>query len=206
MFQNRQDAGRQLGAALAQRRLKRPVVLGLPRGGVVVAAEVARALGGDLDVVLVKKLRAPGNPELAVGAVAEDGRYVLNQIPVAEEYLAAERAARLAEMEQQRQRYRAVKPRLPVTGRNVVLVDDGLATGATMSAAVQTTALLRPARLLVAAPVGPLETVEQFQELDAVADVVCLMTPVEFEGVGQFYLDFRQVSDDEVVALLRGQP
>ncbi len=203
MFQNRQDAGRQLGAALAKRRLTRPVVLGLPRGGVVVAAEVARALGGDLDVVLVKKLRAPGNPELAVGAVAEDGRYVLNQIPVAEEYLAAERAARLAEMEQQRQRYRAVKPRLPVTGRHVVLVDDGLATGATMSAAVQTTALLRPTRLLVAAPVGPLETVEQFLELDAVTDVVCLMTPVEFEGVGQFYLDFRQVSDAEVVALLR---
>jgi predicted phosphoribosyltransferase len=206
MFRNRQDAGRQLGETLAARRLARPVILGLPRGGVVVAAEVARALGGELDVVLVKKLRAPGNPELAVGAVAEDGRYVVNNVPVREDYLAAERQARLAEMEQQRQLYRAVKPRLPVTGRDVVLVDDGLATGATMSAAVQTTALLRPAQLLVAAPVGPLDTVEQFLELDAVTDVVCLMTPVEFEGVGQFYLDFRQVSDAEVVALLRGQP
>ncbi len=206
MFLNRHDAGKQLGAALAQRPLARPIILGLPRGGVVVAAAVARAVEGELDVVLVKKLRAPGNPELAVGALAEDGRYVLNNVPMHADHLATERAARLAELEEQRQLYRAVKPRLNVTGRDVVVVDDGLATGATMAAAVQTTALLRPAQLWVAAPVGPLETVEQFLELDAVTDVVCLLTPVEFEGVGQFYSDFGQVSDAEVVAILKERP
>jgi len=197
MFQDRQDAGRQLARALAAYRTEHPLVLGLPRGGVVVAAEVARALDGDLDVLLVKKLRAPGNPELALGAVSEDGRVHLNPLDFSETYLQQEIAARRAEMAAQQQRYRAVRPRVSPLGRTVILVDDGLATGATMMAGVQTTQLAQPARLIVAVPVSPSETAREFDEL------VCLETPNDFQGVGQFYADFTQVEDEEVIQILR---
>ena len=208
MFANRQEAGWQLGEALQRLRATRPLVLGLPRGGVVVAAEVARALGGELDVMLVKKLRAPGNPELALGAVAEDGRAHVNPdvrglTEASEDYLERERHERLKEMRAQAAAYRAVRPRVEPAGRTVVLVDDGLATGATMLAAVQCAALSGPERLVAAVPVGPPDTVRQFAAMPEVNEVVCLQTPAWFGGVGQFYEDFSQVSDEEVVRILR---
>ena len=209
MFKDRQDAGRRLSLALEKFRAPRPVILGLPRGGVVVGAEVARALDGDLDVVLVKKLRAPGNPELALGAVSEDGRAYWNRevtglIGVAETYLQEEVAERRAELASQQQRYRAVRPRIPLTGRTVILVDDGLATGATMIAAVQATALAQPARLIVAVPVSPPEVARRIGEMEQVTEFICLDTPWGFQGVGQFYYDFTQVEDETVIEILKG--
>lgn len=203
MFKNRQDAGRQLARALDPWRAKHPLILGLPRGGVVVAAMVARELATDLDVVLVKKLRAPGNPELAVGAVDEDGQVLLNPMVMRatgadERYLASERQQRLTEMAAQRAQYRLVRPRIPIAGRLVILVDDGLATGATMQAAVMATKQAGATEIVVAVPVAPPETVALFDV------VVCLQTPEEFRGVGQFYEDFTQTEDTEVVEWLRG--
>jgi putative phosphoribosyl transferase len=197
MFRDRTDAGRHLANALKSYRGANPLVLGLPRGGVVVGAEVARALGGELDVLLVKKLRAPGNPELALGAVCEDGHVHLNPMDVSDAYVQKEIVARRAEMMLQQQRYRAVRPRVPRAGRTVILVDDGLATGATMMAGVQTTQLAKPVRLIVAVPVSPPETAREFN------DLVCLETPLDFQGVGQFYEDFTQVEDDEVIRILK---
>ena len=202
MFKNRQDAGRQLARALERYRAARPLVLGLPRGGVIVAAEIARALGGDLDVLLVKKLRAPGNPELALGAVSEDGHVYINRelTDPDDPYLQNEIQERRAEMAQQQRRYRAVKPRLSPTGRTAILVDDGLATGATMIAAVQATALAQPAQLVVAVPVSPPDALGKLETAHA---VVCLETPWDFRGVGQFYEDFTQVEDEIVIQLLK---
>jgi predicted phosphoribosyltransferase len=209
MYRDRTEAGQQLAAALKQFRPDRPLVLGLPRGGVVVAAEVAQRLDGDLDVLLVKKLRAPDNPELAIGALSEEGDPFLNQELVAltgsdRRYVDREIAERRAEIDQQRQQYRAVKPRLPTAGRVVILVDDGLATGATMIAAAQATGLAKPKKLIIAVPVGASDAVEYLGRMREVDEVVCLHTPSWFNGVGQFYEDFSQVSDDEVVAVLAG--
>ncbi|MBM3889000.1 MAG: phosphoribosyl transferase [Verrucomicrobia bacterium] len=208
MFADRKDAGRKLAKALQSYASRRPLVLGLPRGGVVVAAEVARALGGELDVMFVKKLGAPGNPELAIGAIGEDGHRFLNEhvaqmTGADEDYLAELAAKRLAEIEKQARHYRAVRPKASPTGRVCMLVDDGLATGATMIAAIQTTAVAKPARIVVAVPGGPDDTMEKIKAMREVTDVVCLETPVWFSGVSQLYDDFRQVEDDEVVALLK---
>lgn len=193
MFANRTDAGRQLARALNTYRGTTPLVLGLPRGGVVVAAEIARALEGSLDVMLVKKLRAPDNPEFALGAVTEDGRVILNtSAPMPE----AEIASRLAEIRRQRERYR--RPRAATKNRTVILTDDGLATGATMEAAIAATT--DPARLIVAVPVSPPETAEKLSAM--VDEFICLETPQDFQGVGQFYTDFTQVSDDTVIQIL----
>ena len=206
-FTNRQDAGRQLARALEKWRGAQPVVVGLPRGGVVVAAEVAQLLAGELEVLLVKKLRAPGNPELALGAVSADGQVFLNDAVVRmtgalADYLDREIAERRAEMAAQQQVYQAVRPHIVLANRPVILVDDGLATGATMIAAVQTTALLKPRQLVVAVPVSPPESLAAIRKLAEVDDVVCLHTPAWFQGVGQFYDDFTQTSETQVVALL----
>ena len=199
MFRDRTDAGRQLAQALNRYRGANPLVLGLPRGGVVVGAEVARALSGDLDVLLVKKLRAPGNPELALGAVSEDGQVYVNTdlIEADNPYLDREIEERRVEMSSQQKRYRSVKPHVSPTGRTAILVDDGLATGATMQAAVQATTLMKPAQVIVAVPVSPPETARKFPGL------VCLRTPWDFQGVGQFYDDFTQVDDETVIAILK---
>jgi putative phosphoribosyl transferase len=207
MFSNRADAGRQLAGALEKFRAVHPLALALPRGGVVVGAQIARALDSDLDVVLVKKLRAPGSPELALGAAGEDGTVFLNREIVDitntnEAYVEDEIKERQMEITQQSQLYRSSKPKIPIAGRTVILTDDGLATGATMIAAVQTTALARPVRLVVAVPVGAPEALRMIKAMKQVDETVCLLTPTWFEGVGQFYHDFQQIEDDEVIKML----
>jgi len=180
-------------------------VLGLPRGGVPVAHEVAQKLGAQLDVFLVRKLGVPGHEELAMGAIAADGVRVLNedivrtlQIPCSTiEAVAAAEEAVLAARERQ---YRGHGQRAAVRERTVVLVDDGLATGASMRAAILALRALRPRTIIVAVPVAPADTCAA---LECVADrVICLSTPAEFHGVGQWYEDFSQTTDDEVRQLL----
>lgn len=207
MFKDRADAGHQLARALERFRSINPLILALPRGGMVVGAEVARQLGCALDVLLVKKLRAPGNPELALGAICEEGRAFLNEEMVRATgadaaYLENEIQERLAEITAQRELYRAVKDRIPATGRTIILVDDGLATGATMIAAAQVVSRAGPERLIVAVPVGPPETVSQLETMKEIDEIVCLYSPESFGGVGRFYQDFSQVPDVTVAGLL----
>ena len=203
-FEDRRDAGRQLGQALAGRGFERPIVLGIPRGGVPVAAEVAVALGGELGVVVAHKLRAPRQPELAIGAVTADGVAWIN------EELAGHTGADRAYLEQEsafqageaRRRQSAFDGhRLPpVAGRPVIIVDDGIATGATALAGARSMRSLGASPLVVAVPVGPPATIERLrQEAD---EVVCLRVDAGFFAVGEFYRDFRAVSDDEVLEIL----
>jgi predicted phosphoribosyltransferase len=207
MFRNREDAARQLAVRLKKRRLHQPVVLAVPRGGVVVGAVLARALGAELDVVLSRKLRAPGQPELAIGAIAEDGEVYLH--PDAEScldrqkhYLAVERRRQLAELTRRGSLFREVRPPARLAGRSVIVTDDGIATGSTMIAALQAVRAQKPRDLIVAIPVASpdrLEEVERWCD-----EVICLLAPETFWAVGQFYEDFTQVDDPEVVELLRG--
>jgi putative phosphoribosyl transferase len=207
-FDDRAAAGRALGAALQGRFPdERVVVLGLPRGGVPVAAEVAAALRAPLDVFVVRKLGTPGHRELAMGALASGGARVLNEdlirsLGVPDEAVERVAAAELVELRRREQLYRGDRPRVDVAGCTALLVDDGLATGASVLAAVQAVRAARPARVVVAVPVG---APEACRRLSAVADeVVCLHAPPGFGAVGTYYRDFRQTSDDEVERLLAG--
>lgn len=205
-YRDRQEAGQVLASRL-DAYADRPdvVVLALPRGGVPVAYEVATRLQAPLDIFLVRKLGVPGHPELAMGAIAENGARVMNEEIV--HYLAIPASAidRVAEAEQQemarRERtYRGDRPAPAIAGRTVILVDDGLATGATMKAAVQGLRQLQPAQIVVAVPVGASETCE---ELSHLADqVLCATTPDPFQAVGLWYEQFNQTTDDEVIELL----
>ena len=202
-FSNRSQAGRQLGQAVRKLNLERPVVLGLPRGGVVTALEVARELGAELDVVLVRKLRAPQNPELAIGALSEGGQVFL--LPYAQsmstpEYLEAEIQYQKDVLLKRSQLYRKVRPQVPLAGRNVILVDDGIATGSTMEAALESVLSQAPARVVVAVPVAPAEAAQKF---GARAEFFALGLPEYFGAVGAFYQDFPQVEDQEVISLLK---
>lgn len=202
-FHDRPEAGRQLAEALADLADESPVILGVPRGGVVVAREIARALDGELDVVLARKLRAPGNPELAIGAVAETGERYVNPIArglADDAYLDAETARRRADIEERAARYRAQRKKVPLADRVAVITDDGVATGATVQVAIWAVRAEAPARLLVALPVGSEDVVESLAE-DA-DDLVCLNCPPYFRAVGQFYERFEQTGDEEVVAIL----
>ena len=205
-FTDRADAGRRLGQALVGRWPGQPVVvLGLPRGGVPVAAEVAAALGAPLDVLVVRKLGVPWQPELAMGAVAGGGvRFVdpavVRQLGVPADQVEAVTRRELVELERRERAYREDRPPAPVAGRVVVLVDDGLATGATVRAAVQAVRAAGPARVVVAVPVGAPGGCRALRE---VADeVVCLEEPDRFVAVGAWYDDFGQTGDDEVRRLL----
>jgi predicted phosphoribosyltransferase len=206
MFRTREDAGLQLAKRLQSRKLNDPLVLGIPRGGVITAAVLARELGGELDVVLSRKLRAPHQPELAIGAIGEDGEIYLNsfawEIPgVTEDYIAKERDHQIAEIERRSKLFRAVKPPARATGRSVIVTDDGIATGSTMLAALHVLNAQKPKETIVAIPVAPPDTLERFRPL--CTHLECLLAPSHFAAVGQFYDDFCQVEDDEVVALLR---
>ena len=206
-FENRAHAGRMLAAELAEFRGRPDVlVLGLPRGGVPVAFEVAQALGAPLDIYLVRKLGVPGHAEVAMGAIASGGVRVLNQamlrsLRISPQQLDAVTRAEEAELRRQERVYRGDRPPSAVSGRTVILVDDGLATGATMQAAVAALRSAGPKEVVVAVPVAPPETCA---ELEAEADrVVCAVTPEPFFAVGAGYRDFSQTSDDEVRELLR---
>ncbi|MBV9153005.1 MAG: phosphoribosyltransferase [Alphaproteobacteria bacterium] len=207
LFDHRRDAGRRLAAALAGYRQSRPIVLALPRGGVPVGFEVAKALAAPLDVLLVRKIGAPGHEELGLGAIVDghDPQLVLNEdvvraVAPPPGYIEAETERQLAEIERRRQHYVGDRPLVPLTDRVVIVIDDGIATGATVKAALRGVRRHRPARLVLAVPVAP---VESLNELTAECDdVVCLATPEPFYAVGPHYRDFRQTSDDEVVRLL----
>jgi putative phosphoribosyl transferase len=204
-FADRGDAGRRLAAQLGYLRGPQLVVLGVPRGGMPVAFEVARALGAPLDIVVVRKLGVPYQPELAMGAVGEGGVTVINPHVVSaarvnDPRFAAAQQAASAEVERRVHRLRGDHPRIPLAGRTALVVDDGIATGASISAACQVVRAHGAARVIVATPVAPATGVA---ELSRVADEVhCLSTPAWFSAVGEWYDDFTPTTDDQVVALL----
>jgi predicted phosphoribosyltransferase len=206
LFANRREAGRIL-ASLVMKYADRDdvLVLALPRGGVPVAFEVARALNAPLDVFIVRKLGVPGHDELAMGAIATGGVRVLNDdvvmsLELEPEVIDAVAAREEKELARRERLYRGARPAPDVHGRTVILVDDGLATGSTMRAAVAALRKQRPARIVVAVPVAAPETCEEFKtEVD---EAICAATPRMFNGVGRWYEDFSQTTDDEVHELL----
>ena len=209
MFPDRSHAGRQLASRLAGYQRRDPLVLALPRGGVPVAVEVATALGADLDVLVVRKLGVPGNPEFAMGAVGEDGVIIVDhavrrQVHVTGEQVEAMAAQQRREIERRVTTYRGGRSKLDIAGRNVIVVDDGLATGSTAAAAVGVVKHLGAAHVTLAVPVGSVEAVRWLSTL--ADDVICLQIPEPFYAVGHHFADFDQVSDEEVVRILHAHP
>ena len=204
VYRDRVDAGRRLGEWLADRSLDDPVVLGLPRGGVPVAAEVARRLGAPLDVIVVRKLGVPSQPELAMGAIGEGGVRVLDERIIRAGRVEAQRVAEVesqerAVLEARLRRLRRDRPRVELTGRTAVIVDDGIATGATARVAALVARALGAARVVVAVPVGPPDIELRMPEAD---EVVCLQKPWSFRAVGAAYDDFHPTSDEDVERVL----
>jgi predicted phosphoribosyltransferase len=210
-FVDRSDAGRQLAKALTAYKGQRPIVLALPRGGVPVAAEVAAMLDAPLDLILVRKIGAPYQPELAMGAVVDGGKPVtvrnedvIRLSGVSEQEFNATRDEQLAEIERRRKLYLGDRPHPKLEGCVVIVVDDGIATGATMRAALQATRMRKPRKLVLAVPVAPTATLEKLR--GDVDDLVCLEDYAQFGAIGYFYSDFRQVSDAEVIDILARHP
>ena len=208
IFNDRAEAGSLLVERLRDTDTdsEKPLVLAIPRGGIEVGAAIARGLGCELDVVLSRKLRAPQQPELALGAVSESGVVYLNRFAAAmtnagNAYVEAERTKQLAEIDRRRKMFRAVRPQADVRDRTVILTDDGIATGATMIAALKTVRASGAKKLIVAVPVGPTDRIDALRPL--CDRVECLIEPADFWAVGQFYRNFEQVSDERVVELLR---
>ena len=210
-FRDRSDAGRRLAKALSEYKGRSAVVLALPRGGVPVAAEVAEALDAPLDLVLVRKIGVPTQPELAMGAVVDGtapivvrNEEVIELSGTTSDEFDAACASELAEIERRRQLYIGERARAEIAGQVVIVIDDGIATGATTRAALQAIRNRKPKELVLAVPVAPPDTIEQLRpEVDA---LICLETPELFGAIGYFYRDFRQVSDQEVVAILKRFP
>ena len=210
-FKNRTDAGRRLAKALTQYKSLRPVVLALPRGGVPVAAEVAAALEAPLDLVLVRKVGVPNQPELAMGAVTDGAQpmvvrnsEIIEACSVSEQEFDAVASEELAKIERRRRRYIGDRTRAEVEGKVAIIIDDGIATGATTLAAIQAVRSRKPKELVLAVPVAPLDTVKKLHsEVDA---IVCLDTPEELGAIGYFYRDFHQIGDEEVIATLKRFP
>jgi putative phosphoribosyl transferase len=206
VFVDRADAGRQLGERLQYLKGTNPVVLGLPRGGVQVAAEVAAALDAPLDVIVVRKLGVPSMPELAMGAIGEgDVRIVLPETVrragvTPEAFEDVERQERV-ELQRRAERFRGDRPRIPLSGRTVIVVDDGIATGSTARAACQVARAQGAARVMLAVPVAPAEWAHALS--DAADEFVALITPPQLQAIGMWYSDFSQSSDNEVVTWLR---
>ena len=206
LFADRAEAGWRLVERLRGESLEKPLVLAIPRGGVEVGAVLARGLGAELDVVLSRKLRAPHQPELALGAVSENGEVYLNHFASAmtdagDAYVEAERQRQLAEIVRRKALIRAVRPQAPIAGRTVILTDDGIATGATMIAALHWVRRAGAREIIVAVPVGSPDRLDAIRPL--CDRLVCLLEPEAFWAIGQFYRDFEQVEDSRVVELLR---
>ena len=205
LIENRVEAGKLLARAL-KTVSKDAIVLAVPRGGVVVGFEVARALDLQLDVIVTKKIGAPDNPELAIGAVAEDGTFfvdedLVNRLYVSKGYISEEVERQRLEIQRRLVRYRGNVPYPSLKNREVIVVDDGVATGSTLKAALRLVRSKGAKTLTVAVPVGPSDTIRKLKTL---ADqVICLLTPEPFYAIGQFYVDFSQTSDEEVTELLK---
>lgn len=205
IFRDREDAGRRLAEWLLRYRDEAPVVLALPRGGVPVGAQISHALNAPLDVIIARKLGAPGQPELAIGAVAPGGVRLINErlvrwIGIPDDWI--ERAAKeeLAEVERRMRRFRGERPAPEIEGRTAILVDDGIATGMTAQAAIRAVRATEPRRLILAVPVCAKETAEKLsREVD---ELICLKIPDELWAIGLWYKDFHQIPDEEVVDLL----
>lgn len=205
MFRDRIEAGWRLAEALLKYKGQRPLILAVPRGAVPMGKIVADRLEGDFDIVLVRKIGAPFQPELALAAVDESGWIYrtpgFGDDPRFADHIAAEAAVQLDLIRRRREQYTPHRPPRDAAGRIVIVVDDGLATGATMIAALHSLREKKPARLICAVPVAPAETLERIRP--HANEIVCLSTPAWFDAVGQFYADFSQVADDEVVETLR---
>ena len=207
MFQDRADAGRRLAEKLAHLKEKKPIVLALPRGGVPVGFEVARALDAPLDLVLVRKIGVPWQPELALGAVTdgEKPEIFINKelaaaLDIPDEYVNEETARQVKELERRRRVYCAGRAPLDIAGCTAIVVDDGIATGATMRVALQAVRRRNPARLVLATPIAADDTIAKLRPL--ADEVVCVEMPAGLGAIGFYYADFHQVSDDEVTAIL----
>ena len=208
MFRDRKEAGRLLAEALSFLKAKKEdvLVLAIPRGGVVVAKEVADALGAPLDIVITRKVGAPGNPELAIGAVTQEGEVItdpelVGMLGVSDDYVNEQAARQVDEIGRRMREYRGDRPYPSLAGKTVVVVDDGIATGSTTRAAIQSVKKRKAAVVILAVPVGPPDTVAK---LSKIADrVVCLSTPEPFYAIGEFYNEFEQVGDDTVREILR---
>jgi putative phosphoribosyl transferase len=210
-FKDRSDAGRRLAAALVEYKDQRSVILALPRGGVPVAAEVATAFNAPLDLILVRKIGVPFQPELAMGAVVDGGvplivrnESVMRLAGINEPDFKAACDRELAEIERRRQRYLGNRQRVEIVGRTAIVIDDGIATGATTRAALRAARLRSPKHLVLAVPVAPTESLVAMRE--EADDVVCLEDYSAFGAIGYYYSDFTQVSDEEVIAMLRRFP
>jgi putative phosphoribosyl transferase len=210
-FKDRVDAGRKLAVLLAGYRGQKPVILALPRGGVPVAAEVATVLAAPLDLILVRKIGVPFQPELAMGAVVDGGaptivrnESIIRLAGVSEEEFKAVCDRELAEIDRRRRRYLGDRDPVDVNGRTTIVIDDGIATGATTRAALQATRVRGPKKLVLAVPVAPTESLDEMrQEAD---DVVCLEDHEDFGAIGYYYANFRQISDEEVIETLARFP
>ena len=209
LFRNREEAGRKLASALMEFKGKDVVVLGIPRGGVVVANEVAKALGAPLDIVVTRKIEAPGEPEYALGAITQEGDVIMDRqaaesLGATPAYLDDQVRKKKEEVKERIQRLKGdtASPRLE--GRVVVIVDDGIATGSSVSAAVMSVKKRKPKEVVVAVPVAPADAVEMLSAEGA--RVVCLETPGPFLAIGEFYGDFGQVEDSEVRRILEERP
>ncbi len=210
VFRDRRHAGELLAHAVLEKfngNLVNPVVVAIPRGGVVVAEPVAEALGAPIEPVIPRKIGAPFNEEFAVGAVTEDGYVLLNpsvpfeSLGITKDYIERKAREEIAEIERRRERYLSGFKRIPLEGRDVILVDDGIATGLTVKAAIFSLRRQNPNRIILAVPVIPADRVPEFREL--VDDLIVLHAPEFFQAVGQFYQDFSQTTDEEVIEILR---
>ncbi len=204
MFADRQDAGRQLARALSAYKGRNPLILAIPRGAVPMGKTIADLLEGELDVVLVRKLTSPYSSEFALGAIDESGwAYIADYAASAggtPEYLEREKQRQMETLRERRAQYTPLRPPVDPAGRIVIIIDDGLATGSTMIAALHATRAKNPARLICAVPVSPPDTLDKIRPL--CDELVCLSAPPDFRAVGQFYMNFNQVSDDEVIEIL----
>jgi putative phosphoribosyl transferase len=205
IFNDRNDAAKKLAARLIQYKGQNPLILAIPRGAVPMAKVIAEELDGNFDVVLVRKLRAPYQPELAIGSIDESGwAYVASHAAstgASQEYIEDEKKAQMETIRKRRNQYTPIRPPIDPAGRIVIVIDDGLATGATMISALHGLRARNPAKLICAVPVAPPDTLKKIANM--ADDVICLYAPDFFMAVGQFYMNFAQVEDEEVIELLR---